>query len=161
VSSRVTLNFFPTAQARYEIEPDLIARRRSRRPSHPDSSKSRPRRRSTRAAANITTGNPDLKPTRDRFDLSIEQYLPHAASHRWILRENIKDYIVQNVQQTAGGRRTRRKSRIVKSSARNASTCISSASKLITCRLQRHFAGPWRTRVSPTDLVQSKYKFGR
>jgi TonB-dependent receptor len=99
-------NFFPTAQARYEIEPDLIAR------AAISSTIARPGFQQVTAATtvdsgsgNITTGNPNLKPTTATgLDLSIEQYLPHAGIvSLGFFGKNIKDYIVQNVQQTAGG----------------------------------------------------------
>jgi len=105
-SSKSYTNFFPTAQARYEIEPDLIAR------AAISSTIARPGFQQVTAATtvdtgsgNITTGNPDLKPTTATgFDLSIEQYLPHAGiASLGFFAKNIKDYIVQNVQQTAGG----------------------------------------------------------
>jgi TonB-dependent receptor len=105
-SSKSYTNFFPTAQARYEIEPDLIAR------AAISSTIARPGFQQVTAATtvdsgsgNITTGNPDLKPTTATgLDLSIEQYLPHAGiASLGFFAKNIKDYIVQNVQQTAGG----------------------------------------------------------
>jgi len=99
-------NFFPTAQARYEIEPDLIAR------AAISSTIARPGFQQVTAATtvdsgsgNITTGNPNLKPTTATgLDLSIEQYLPHAGiASLGFFGKDIKNYIVQNVQQTAGG----------------------------------------------------------
>jgi TonB-dependent receptor len=105
-SSKSYTNFFPTAQARYEIEPDLIAR------AAISSTIARPGFQQVTAATtvdsgtgNITTGNPNLKPTTATgFDLSIEQYLPHAGiASLGFFAKNIKDYIVQNVRQTAGG----------------------------------------------------------
>jgi outer membrane receptor for ferrienterochelin and colicin len=104
--TEITPNFFPTAQARYEIEPDLIAR------AAISSTIARPGYQQVTAATtvdsgsgNITTGNPNLKPTTATgLDLSIEQYLPHAGiASLGFFGKNIKDYIVQNVQQTAGG----------------------------------------------------------
>jgi TonB-dependent receptor len=105
-SSKSYTNFFPTAQARYEIEPDLIAR------AAISSTIARPGFQQVTAATtvdsgsgNITTGNPNLKPTTATgFDLSIEQYLSHAGiASLGFFAKDIKDYIVQNVQQTAGG----------------------------------------------------------
>jgi TonB-dependent receptor len=105
-SSNSYTNFFPTAQARYEIQPDLIAR------AALSSTIARPGFQQVTAATtvdsgsgNVITGNPDLKPTTATgFDLSIEQYLPHAGiASLGFFAKNIKDYIVQNVQQSAGG----------------------------------------------------------
>jgi TonB-dependent receptor len=99
-------NFFPTAQARYEIDPDLIAR------AAISSTIARPGFQQVTAATtvdsgtgNITTGNPDLKPTTATgLDLSIEKYLTHAGiASLGFFAKDIKNYIVQNVQQTAGG----------------------------------------------------------
>jgi TonB-dependent receptor len=98
-------NFFPTAQARYEIEPDLIAR------AAISSTIARPGFQQVTAATvvdnggNITTGNPDLKPTTATgLDLALEQYLPHAGiASLGFFAKDIKNYIVSNVHQEAGG----------------------------------------------------------
>jgi TonB-dependent receptor len=98
-------NFFPTAQARYEIEPELIAR------AAISSTIARPgfqqvtSATTTDGSGNIITGNPNLKPTTATgLDLAIERYLPHAGiASLGFFAKDIKDYIVTNVQQAAGG----------------------------------------------------------
>lgn len=98
-------NAFPSLQARYEIEPDLLAR------AAISSTIARPGFQQVTAATvvdsggNITTGNPNLKPTTATgLDLAIEKYLPHAGvASLGVFAKDIKNYIVSNVQQTAGG----------------------------------------------------------
>jgi TonB-dependent receptor len=98
-------NFFPTAQARYEIEPDLIAR------AAISSTIARPGFQQVTSATtsdgsgNIITGNPDLKPTTATgLDLAIEKYLTHAGIvSLGFFGKDIKDYIVANTQQALGG----------------------------------------------------------
>jgi TonB-dependent receptor len=98
-------NYFPTAQARYEIQPDLVAR------AAISSTIARPgfqqvtSATTVDASGNITTGNPNLKPTTATgLDLALEKYLPHAGiASIGFFAKDIKNYIVTNVQQTAGG----------------------------------------------------------
>jgi TonB-dependent receptor len=98
-------NVFPTAQARYEIEPDLIAR------AAISSTIARPGFQQVTASTvvdlggDITTGNPNLKPTTATgLDLALEKYLPHAGiASVGFFAKDIKDYIVKNVSQRAGG----------------------------------------------------------
>jgi len=104
-TNRTYTNYFPTAQARYEIESDLIAR------AAISSTIARPGFQQVTASTvvdtsgDITTGNPNLKPTTATgLDLALEQYLPHAGiASLGFFAKNIKDYIVTNAQQTAGG----------------------------------------------------------
>ncbi len=105
-NSKSYTNWFPSAQARYEINSNLIAR------AAVSSTIARPGFQQVTAATtveagsgNITTGNPDLKPTTATgLDLALEQYLPHAGiASIGFFGKDIKDYIVQNVQQTTGG----------------------------------------------------------
>jgi TonB-dependent receptor len=105
-NSKSYLNYFPSAQARYEIQRDLIAR------AALSSTIARPGFQQVTAATtvdsgsgNITTGNPNLKPTTATgLDLALEQYLPHAGIvSAGFFAKRIQNYIVQNVQQTAGG----------------------------------------------------------
>lgn len=105
-NSKSYTNWFPSAQARYEINSDLIAR------AAVSSTIARPGFQQVTAATtvdagsgNITTGNPDLKPTTATgLDLALEQYLPHAGiASIGLFGKDIKNYIVQNIQQTAGG----------------------------------------------------------
>jgi TonB-dependent receptor len=89
-------DFFPSAQARYELGPDLIAR------AAVSSTIARPGFNQATASTSIdpsgavSTGNPQLKPTKATgFDLSIEQYLPHAGIVSFgMFDKEIKDYIV-------------------------------------------------------------------
>jgi TonB-dependent receptor len=98
-------NFFPTAQARYEIKSNLIAR------AAISSTIARPgfqqvtSATTTDGSGNIITGNPNLKPTTATgLDLALEQYLPHAGiASLGFFAKNIKDYIVTNAIQAAGG----------------------------------------------------------
>ena len=98
-------NFFPTAQARYEFTPDLVAR------AAISSTIARPGFQQVTAATivdsggNISTGNPGLKPTRATgLDVAIERYLSDAgiASFGFFYKD-IHDYIVTNGQQVVGG----------------------------------------------------------
>jgi TonB-dependent receptor len=98
-------NFFPTIQARYEIGSNLIAR------AAVSSTIARPgfqqvtSATTTDGSGNIITGNPNLKPTTSTgLDLALEQYLPHAGiASLGVFAKNIKDYIVTNAVQAAGG----------------------------------------------------------
>jgi TonB-dependent receptor len=92
-------------QARYELKPDLIAR------AAISSTIARPGFQQVTAATvvdnggNITTGNPELKPTTATgFDLALEKYLPRAGiASVGVFAKDIKDYIVKNVTQQVGG----------------------------------------------------------
>jgi TonB-dependent receptor len=89
-------NFFPTAQARYEFEPDLIGR------AAVSSTIARPGFNQVTAATTIdpagsvSTGNPNLKPiTATGIDLSIEKYLPKAGiASLGVFDKEIRNYIV-------------------------------------------------------------------
>lgn len=104
-NKRSYTNFFPTAQARYEINPDLIAR------AAISSTIARPgfqqvtSATTTDTVGDIITGNPNLKPTTATgLDLSIEDYLPHAGiASLGFFAKDIKDYIVTDAVQTVGG----------------------------------------------------------
>jgi TonB-dependent receptor len=105
LGERSYTNFFPTAQARYVIVPDLIAR------AAISSTIARPGFQQVTSATtsdgsgNIITGNPNLKPTTATgLDLALEQYLPHAGiASLGFFAKDIKDYIVTNTQQALGG----------------------------------------------------------
>jgi TonB-dependent receptor len=92
-------NFFPTAQARYEFEPDLIGR------AAVSSTIARPGFNQVTAATTIdpggsvSTGNPNLKPvTATGIDLSIEKYLPRAGiASLGVFDKEIRNYIVNQV----------------------------------------------------------------
>ena len=98
-------NVFPSAQVRYELQPDLIAR------AAISSTIARPGFQQVTASTtidnggNIQTGNPNLQPTTATgLDLALEQYLPHAGiASVGLFAKDIKDYIVKNVAQQAGG----------------------------------------------------------
>jgi TonB-dependent receptor len=102
---KVYTNYFPSVQVRYELEPDLIAR------AAISSTIARPGFQQVTAATtvdslgNTTTGNPNLKPTTATgLDLALEKYLPHAGiASAGIFGKDIKDFIVNNVSQQAGG----------------------------------------------------------
>ena len=104
-NNRSYTNFFPTAQLRYELQPDLVAR------AAISSTIARPGFQQVTSATtsdssgNIVTGNPNLKPTTATgLDLDIEQYLPHAGiASAGFFAKDIKNYIVTNVQQALGG----------------------------------------------------------
>ncbi len=104
-NKRSYTNFFPTAQARYEIEPDLIAR------AAISSTIARPGFQQVTAATtadtvgDVITGNPNLKPTTATgLDLAIEKYLPHAGiASLGFFAKDIKDYIVTDAVQAVGG----------------------------------------------------------
>ena len=103
--NRSYTDLFPTAQARYELQPDLIARLAI------SSTIARPGFQQVTASTvvsgngDISTGNPQLKPTKATgLDLSLEKYLPHAGiASIGIFAKDIKDYIVTNAVQAAGG----------------------------------------------------------
>jgi TonB-dependent receptor len=104
-SDKAYTNFFPTAQARYEFTPDLIGR------AALSSTIARPGFQQVTASTvvdnggNVTTGNPNLRPTTATgLDLALEQYLAHAGvASVGFFAKDIKDYIVTNVHQQAGG----------------------------------------------------------
>jgi TonB-dependent receptor len=103
--NRSYTDFFPTAQARYEFAPDLIGRLAL------SSTIARPGFEQVTASTVVDgngdtrTGNPNLKPTKATgLDLSIEKYLPHAGIASFgVFAKDIKDYIVTNASQVAGG----------------------------------------------------------
>ncbi len=80
-AGRTYTNFFPSAQARYEVEPSLIARAAySSTIARPGFNQVTPSLVVNPAANTVTSGNPDLKPiTANSFDLSLEKYLPQAG----------------------------------------------------------------------------------
>ena len=98
-------NFFPSALARYEFSADMIGR------IGVSSTIARPGFQQVTAATqvdnggNVVTGNPNLKPiTSAAFDASIEHYLPHAGIASFgLFAKEIKNYIVINARQIAGG----------------------------------------------------------
>jgi TonB-dependent receptor len=96
-------NVFPTAQAKYTIAPNLIAR------AIFSTGISRPGFEQVAAAASvdfsnspviISRGNPNLKPiTGDSFDLSLEYYLPNGGIiETGLFDKEFSNYIVPRVQ---------------------------------------------------------------
>jgi TonB-dependent receptor len=89
-------NFFPTAQARYELAPDSILR------AAVSATIARPGFNQVTAATTIdpsgtvSTGNPALKPvTATGLDASFEEYLPHAGiASLGLFDKEIRNYIV-------------------------------------------------------------------
>jgi TonB-dependent receptor len=93
-------NFFPSLQARYEIEPDLIARATfSSTLARPGFNQSTPALTFDLGSLQVTQGNPTLKPaTADSFDISIEKYLEGAGIlSLGFFDKEISNYIVPNV----------------------------------------------------------------
>jgi TonB-dependent receptor len=92
-------NFFPSAQARYEFEPNLVGR------AAVSSTIARPGFNQVTAATTldpggtVSTGNPNLKPvTATGIDLSIEKYLPQAGiASLGVFDKEIRNYIVSQV----------------------------------------------------------------
>ncbi len=74
-------NAFPSAQFKYEIRPDLLARfAYSTSIGRPGFNQFIPSLSIDRNVPSVTQGNPDLKPTTaNNFDLDFEKYLPGAG----------------------------------------------------------------------------------
>jgi TonB-dependent receptor len=89
-------NVFPTAQLRYALAPDLIGRAAiSSTIARPGFQQITPTT-SVDNNGNVTTGNPNLKPTTATgFDLDIEKYLPHAGIlSGGVFAKDLRNYIV-------------------------------------------------------------------
>lgn len=93
-------NFFPSLQARYELEPSTLLRAAF------SSTIARPGFNQVNASLNIdpsanvvSQGNPSLKPiTANSFDVSIEKYLPNSGILSvGVFDKEISDYIANNV----------------------------------------------------------------
>lgn len=105
-TGRTYTNFFPTAQARYEFAPDLIGRLAiSSTIARPGFQQVTTATTVDAGSGNITTGNPNLKPTTATgLDIDIEKYSEHDGLATFgFFAKNIRDYIVTDVQQTLGG----------------------------------------------------------
>ena len=89
---------FPSAQLRYEIEPDLVGRLAL------SSTLARPGFQQVTATilvdnnGNVTAGNPQLSPTKaTAIDLALEKYMSHAGvASIGVFGKYITDYIVTN-----------------------------------------------------------------
>ncbi len=99
-ASKSYANFFPSLQARYEIEPALIARAAySSTIARPGFNQVTPSLIVNPAANQVTQGNPDLKPiTANSFDFSIERYLNDAGVLSiGVFDKEFKNYIANGV----------------------------------------------------------------
>jgi len=74
-------NFFPSLQARFEVQHDLILRAAySSTIARPGFNQIDPAATIDTANNIVTSGNPNLRPiTAQSFDLSVERYLPHGG----------------------------------------------------------------------------------
>ena len=103
-TKRSYTNVFPTAQARYEFTPDLIGRIAI------SSTIARPGFQQITATTtvnqngDVTTGNPDLKPTTATgLDIALEHYLPYAGiASIGFFAKDIKDYITTDAVPLGG-----------------------------------------------------------
>ncbi|MQR02640.1 TonB-dependent receptor [Glaciimonas soli] len=96
-TSRNYTNFFPSAQARYELDKDTLLRATfSTSIARPGFQQINPSVVVSDSDNTISTGNPNLKPTTaNSFDLSFEKYLPHAGILSFgVFDKQIKNYIV-------------------------------------------------------------------
>lgn len=87
---------FPSVQLRYTFDTDLIGRAAiSSTIARPGFQQITPTT-SVDNNGNVTTGNPNLKPTRATgFDLALEKYLPHAGVlSAGVFAKDLRDYIV-------------------------------------------------------------------
>jgi TonB-dependent receptor len=92
-------NWFPSVQAKYEIQPKLITRATwSSTLARPGFNQSNVSETVDLGSSQITVGNPDLKPaTANSFDLTIEKYLESAGILSFgIFDKEFKNYIVPN-----------------------------------------------------------------
>jgi TonB-dependent receptor len=97
-------NAFPSLQARYEIQPTLVARATySSTIARPGFNQVNASTTIDLGAGQLTEGNPKLKPAyANSFDVSIEKYLQNAGIlSLGLFDKQIKDYIVANNQGTA------------------------------------------------------------
>jgi TonB-dependent receptor len=93
-------DFFPSVQARYEIEPDLVARATySSTLARPGFNQSTPALTFDLGSLQVTQGNPNLKAAKaNSFDLSLEKYLEGAGIISiGLFDKEISNYIVPNV----------------------------------------------------------------
>ncbi len=99
-ASKSYANFFPSLQARYEVEPSLVARAAfSSTIARPGFNQVTPSLIVNPAANQVTQGNPDLKPTTaNSFDFSIERYLNDAGVLSiGVFDKEFKNYIANGV----------------------------------------------------------------
>ncbi|MDE2109882.1 MAG: TonB-dependent receptor [Alphaproteobacteria bacterium] len=92
-------NLFPSVQAKYEIEPDLIARATySATLARPGFNQFSPSTSFDLGALAVTTGNPNLKPaTANSFDADIEDYLNAGGIlSLGVFDKEVSNYILPN-----------------------------------------------------------------
>jgi TonB-dependent receptor len=92
-------NWFPSLQAKYEIQPKLITRATwSSTLARPGFNQSNVSETIDFGSNQVTVGNPNLKPaTANSFDLTIEKYLESAGILSFgIFDKEFKNYIVPN-----------------------------------------------------------------
>ncbi|PRC95113.1 TonB-dependent receptor [Solimicrobium silvestre] len=90
-------NAFPSAQARYELDPATLLRASfSSTIARPGFNQINPSVQVSSADNTVSVGNPNLKPTTaNSFDLSYEKYLPHSGIFSvGLFDKEIKNYIV-------------------------------------------------------------------
>jgi TonB-dependent receptor len=98
-ASKSYTNWFPSLQAKYEIQPKLITRATwSSTLARPGFNQSNVSKTIDFGSNQITVGNPNLKPaTANSFDLTIEKYLESAGILSFgIFDKEFKNYIVPN-----------------------------------------------------------------
>lgn len=98
--SKTYSNFFPSLQARFEMEPSLIARASfSSTIARPGFNQVTPSLIVNPSANTVSQGNPNLKPiTANSLDFSIEKYLPNAGIVSLSLFDKeFKNYIANSV----------------------------------------------------------------
>jgi TonB-dependent receptor len=91
-------NFFPTLQARYEIDPDFLLRAvYSKTIARPGFQQVTPSTQIDDVNDTVTQGNPALQPTySNNFDLSLEYYLPEGGlAYAGLFDKQLTNYIVQ------------------------------------------------------------------
>jgi TonB-dependent receptor len=92
-------NWFPSLQAKYEIQPQLITRATwSSTLARPGFNQSNVSKTIDFGSGLVTVGNPDLKPaTANNFDVTIEKYLANAGILSFgLFDKEFKNYIVPN-----------------------------------------------------------------
>jgi TonB-dependent receptor len=98
IISRNYGNFFPTLQARYAFDSDLLLRAvYSKTIARPGFQQVTPSIQIDDANDTVTQGNPTLKPTySNNFDLSLEYYMPEGGlASAGVFDKQLTNYIVQ------------------------------------------------------------------
>jgi TonB-dependent receptor len=98
-ASKSYTNWFPSLQAKYEIQPKLITRATwSSTLARPGFNQSNVSETIDFGSGQVAVGNPDLKPaTANSFDLTIEKYLDSAGILSFgLFDKEFKDYVVPN-----------------------------------------------------------------